>query len=125
MKFFPSRTDAKAKQGPDLVADLDSLVNESFHFKLHGKIHTIDPVSTIEFFKFANALARVEGLKTAEKVTGNELIDSYYNLASSICHTITREDIERMTQQQAGAFLQLLMDVSMGRVDEKKKTKLN
>lgn len=124
MKFWPTRSTAKIKHEPELIANLDALVDQPLFFKLHGKIHQINPINTIDFMKFANALAGVNALFSDKSITANDVVDRCFDLSSSVCKTIERGDIENMSQAQLGAFLQMLMDMVMGRTDEKKKTKL-
>lgn len=106
----------------NLIADLDSIVEEKIMFKLHGKQHFIAPISTIEFFKFAEKLAAFNALRDKENIKGEELVNGYFEVISSVCNSINIDDIEKCTSAQIGALFQLVLDKVMGRLtDEKKK----
>lgn len=110
-----------------LIADLDALIEESVSFKLHGHYHEIRGISTIEFLKFSEKLAKLNLLRDdTKKITGQELIHSYYEVINSICSTITYEDIEKCTYAQIGALFQIIIDKTTGRLtDDKKKSLIN
>jgi len=123
MKFMPSRNKQKSpSQPPVMVADLDALLTKKVSFKLLGKIHTIDPLTVFQFTNFAAAYGEVLRLHEQEKVTSEELIDVYYNLVASVCDTVSREDISKMTQQQVNGLFQIMVDLHTGRLfaDQKK-----
>lgn len=119
MKLWPSRTQ---KQKSDLVADLDALLDESIGFRLHGKDHDIRPISAKEFFKFTNAYARLSELSETKEIPAEKLIEGYYEVFSSVCDTITLEDVKQMSLAQVGALFQLIIETVSGRaqVDQKK-----
>lgn len=123
MDIKPTRDESKPME---LYADLDAIIAEPIYFKLHGKRHAIKAISTKEFFKVSTALANVWDLTDKNQITAKELVDRYTELFSSICSTITREDIENMEQAQAVGLLQLVMDAMTGKAHvadyEKKKT---
>lgn len=123
MKFWPTRQKHKA----ELVADLDALVNDPVAFKVLGKEHIIEPISAVEFFKYTNAYAKLWNLTEGKTITleGDKLIDAYHELFSAVCKTITRKDIEAMSQAQIGALFQVISDTVTGRyhVDQKKTLK--
>jgi hypothetical protein len=98
-----------------VVSDLDSMVAESVPFRFNGKIHYIKPISVLEFYKYTKALSKLVELKDAEKVTGEELVDCYFNLFKAVCDTITHQDIEKMSTAQASALFALTMDCVTGK----------
>jgi hypothetical protein len=123
MNLFSSK---KSKHATEIVADLDQIVGKPVAFRLAGKTHYIDPITTQEFYGLANATAELWALKDEAKITADELVDRYYGIVFSVCKTIKRKDIEAMTQAQVTALYSLIMDTVMGRVghggvDEKKK----
>jgi len=121
--FLPSRQKAKAKgQSPVMVADLDAMIVETVSFRLLGRDHEIPPLSVQQFMIFASAYAKVLALQEQEVVTPDQLVEAYFNLVSSVCKTITRDDIRKMGQQQVAALFQIMVDLHTGRLfgDQKK-----
>lgn len=113
-----------------VVSDLDAMIAHPIAFRLHGKIHHIKPISVKEFYAFTNAIASIGSLEKQEKVTTAQVIDLYTRIICSVCESITRKDVEMMTQAQCGALLSLIVEavtgkahVEPGQVDEKKKTR--
>ncbi len=107
-KLWPSRTQSKPSE---VIADLDALIADPVSFKMHGKTHTIKPVTTKEFMQFTNAYALFWEMKDKETVTPDELIDRYFDLISPICDSVKREDIANLTQAQVGALFNLVIEV--------------
>ena len=108
-------------EGTSVVADLDALIEDDVHFKLHGKVHVIKPISSQEFLVFTNNLAKLYEMQEKEKITARELIERYFALVNSICKTVTIEDIENMNQNQIGAMFQLILDSVGGKAQAKAK----
>lgn len=112
-----------------IVSDLDALIAEPISFRLHGEIHSINPISTIELLRFTNAFARLKVLnETSGTLSVDDLIGAYTEVISSVCPSITRKHIESMTQSQIAALFQLVLDSVMGKAhvapeqsDDKKK----
>lgn len=99
-----------------IVSDLDALVAEPIAFKLHGRIFTINPISTLELLKFTNAFTKIQAIQgKADSITVSELVDAYLGVISSVCPEIERSDIENMTQPQIAALFQLVMDSVVGK----------
>jgi len=105
----------KKAEAPAIVADLDQIVAKPVGFRLGGKTHTINPISTKEFWTLSNALVELWALRDAKEVTPDELIDKYHGLVATVCPSIKRSDIEGMTQAQVAALYQLIMDAATGR----------
>lgn len=119
MKLWPTRQ----KHTADLVADLDAMVSEAIAFKLHGKQHIVKPISLEEFLKYTNAYSQIwNSTDEKKKLTNEQFIEMYHQLFSSVCDTITIDDIKRMSQAQVGALFQLISDTVTGKahVDQKK-----
>lgn len=116
MSLFNLKTGRQLeKPEAQVVSDLDAMVAQSVAFKLHGKIHNIKPISVKEFYAFTNAMLSIQGLETAEHVTPAQIIDLYATLIRSVCDTVTRHDIEQMTQAQCGALLNLIVECVTGK----------
>ena len=47
--------------------------------------------------------------------TKDDLVAVYLGIFSSVCETIGKKEIESMTQAQAGALLQIILDCVVGR----------
>jgi hypothetical protein len=124
----------KALESPEtqVVSDLDAMVSHPVAFRLHGQIHEIRPISVKEFYAFTNAIVSLQGLEKAEHITPSQVVDLYQRLIQSVCDSIDRSDVEKMTQAQCGALLNLIMECVTGKaqvdeVDEEaqKKSPLN
>ena len=124
MKLWPSRQDAKKKQEQPsvMVADLDALLTEKISFKLFGKVHTIDPLTVEQFAKFSQAYFEVTQMGGKAKVSPEEMIAAYSKLTSVVVPSVGRDEISKMTQQQAAGLFQIMADLHTGRLfgDEKK-----
>lgn len=122
MGLFNLKT-GKALESPEtqVVSDLDAMVAHPVAFRLHGQIHEIRPISVKEFYAFTNAIVSLQGLEKAEHITPTQVVDLYQRLIQSVCDSIERSDIEKMTQAQCGALLNLIMECVTGKaqVDEK------
>lgn len=126
MNLFNLRTGKKLDGPVAIVSDLDKMISEPIAFRLHGKVHSIKPLSVKEFYKYSNALARLNGLRDKDQVGKDDLIDSYFVLFSSVIDSFTIKDLENMTQVQVSALFQLILDAVRGRAytdeeEEKKK----
>lgn len=128
--IFSNPSVAPGGNSPGPISDLDALIQEPIPFKLKGKIHFIEPITTEVFFKTVNRLEAMDRLKTvAEDVTVDVIINAYYQLFASICKTITMDDVRGMSQPQCLALLQLVIDSITGRAqaeaeDVKKKSQI-
>lgn len=107
-----------------VVSDLDAMVAHPVAFRLHGKVHSIKPISVKEFYAFTNAVISLQALESAEQLTPSQVIDLYQRLIQSVCETVSRADIEQMTQAQCGALLNLIVECVTGKaqVEESKET---
>lgn len=129
MKLWPARSQHIMPEGP--VADLDAIVAEPVPFRFHGKIHYLKPVNLDDFLKFTNYQASlINALKDdAAGLTPLQLATKYHNVISSLCDSITIEDIMSMEQVQIAALYQLIMDMVLGQVDtgdgKKKRQKIS
>lgn len=126
--FKPARPTAES----DIISDLDALIEKPIGFTFQGKTHVINPITTATFFKVANALSAMDALKNKGDYSKDDLVGVYLGVFSSVCDTIGRKEIESMTQAQAGALLQIILDCVVGKAQverasventEKKKTR--
>lgn len=114
MSLFSLRS--KVESSAQVVSDLDALVAEPIAFRFKGRVHEIKPISTIELLKFTNAFATLQALSAKSgTVSVEELVSAYAEVISSVCPSITRADVEEMTQAQVGALFQLVMDSVTGK----------
>lgn len=112
--FLLERSGTAAGSEAKLVSDLDRMLTESIAFRLHGKVHRINPITVEEFYKFTKAFSLVGGLK-AEGISPAEAVTLYHQVISSVAPTVSRKDIEDMTQSQVGALLQLVIEAVTGK----------
>lgn len=128
MRIWPARSNKSKATEP--IADLDAIIAQSVAFKYKGKIHTLKPMTLEEFLKFTNAQsALLTLLKDDQQLTPKALAESYLGVISSVCDTITLDDIMDMEQAQVAALYQLVIDLVTGQVDtgegKKKRQKLD
>lgn len=118
-KIMPTRHQFKGNQPESVYVNLDKLISDPLPFRLHGKVHTLKPVSTKEFYHLTNSLAHLYTLRDQNKeVKAQEVIDAYYEVIKSLCDTITKEDIQKMTQAQIGAMYALILEHAHGRTEQ-------
>jgi|SRR6185312_183182 len=112
----------QAKGDVELLCDLDAIIEKTSTFKLHGKIHEIEPITTETFYKFVNGVLE---LQRAEVGSSQEDNARYLALVQPLCKSITRKDVDQMTMVQKGALLQKLSQKITGQSvaddDSKKK----
>lgn len=118
-----------------IVSDLDALIAKPVAFVFQGRTHLIKTMSTEVFFKTVEGIARLDRLKDKD-YSKEDLVNGYLNIFSSVCDTIGRKEVEEMTQAQAMALFQLILDSVTGKAqvgeektnaeenNEKKKTEL-
>jgi hypothetical protein len=107
-KIMPARGEAKP-----VYANLDKLSKETLRFELHGKIHELQPITVEIFYGLTNALVAFNSKVEGE--TADQVIDKCTSLFKSVCPTIVREDVEKMTQMQVGALYAIITDHALGR----------
>jgi len=104
----------KIKEPVHYISDLDSLISEPVYFKLLGKTHILKPMTTKEFFKFVDALATLQKLNEKDKIDNDEAINVYVKLFSSVCDTIGRQEVLKMTNSQLVALMNLIIKNATG-----------
>lgn len=104
----------KPKQEPLIVRDFDKLVCEPVSFKLHGKAHTLNPITVQEFWRFSESMIQIQALANQKEVTIEQLAKGYLAVFQSVCPSITLQDVEKMSQAQVGALLQFIVDTIKG-----------
>lgn len=122
-KFFNRKLMPARSSHSEQIADLDAMIVEAVSFKLHGKIHTIKPLTTEQFLLLSSNLNKVYALRDKGEVTADNLIDAYYELMHTASPTIKRKDIAEMSQYQVSALFELVVETITGKLfAEKKKT---
>lgn len=122
-KMMPTRR--KAQVDLRVVANLDDIITRSSAFVLHGKSHTIEPMSVERFMKWSAALAELFALKEKKDIQTEELLDAYTHAFQSVCPSITRKDIENSSQAQLAGLYGLILDHVAGKIHtEESKKKL-
>lgn len=117
MKLWPARTNQK-KSDVEVVTDLDAMLSEPVPFRFNKKVHYLKPVELGAFLKFTNArIALTEEKKDGSPLTKDELVKRYHDVISSVCDSISYEDIYHMSQTQVAALYQLVIDMITGQVD--------
>lgn len=105
----------KSKSKPAVVVrDFDKLLTEAVAFRLHGKVHKLNPITVQEFWRFSESMVRMQKLAEQADVTAKELIEGYLTVFQSVCPSMTLKDVEDMSQPQVGALLQLVIDTIQG-----------
>lgn len=99
---------------PELYVDLDAVILKPVKFRLHGNVHEIKPMATEDFFKVSQELVAIQELGKKELVTPDELAGRYHSLISTVCQTVTMEDIKRMDQVQCAGLLNLVIATVTG-----------
>lgn len=110
-----NKTSKPISNDKNVIADLDALIAERVAFKIHGKTHYLESISTMQFWVFANELARFSEMKDAKSLTVDEIVDRYHTLFSSVCKTISAKDVETMSAVQLAALLNLILETVMGK----------
>lgn len=115
MSLFSLQAKRKQQSEATLVSDLDAMVAKPVAFRLHGRIHEIKPISLEEFYKFANAWTTVLNWKDSDGISPKEYLKGLTELFQSVCDSITEDDVLRLTQAQAGALFQLIIESVTGK----------
>lgn len=120
MGLFPLKP-ARSQAMPDVepFVDLDALIAEPVAFKWNGHAHFVRPIDTKTFLKVTNEMAKIDALMKAEKVSHKEVVLAYAGLFSSVCDTITLQDVYKMTPAQTGALLQMILSCVGGKAQKK------
>lgn len=115
MKLWPTRT---AHQD-DPIADLDAIVCDPVPFRFNGKIHVLKPIELGDFLRFTNAQSVLMRAASNDEapITPKELAQKFHSVFSSVCETITIDDVMRMSQVQVAALYQLVIDMVTGQVE--------
>lgn len=105
---------ARPEQHVNVVRDLDSLASDNVGFRFGGKTHILRSIGVGELLQVYEAFGTVFKTAKDSKSTSGDVIDAYTELFSSLCDTITRKEVEQMTQAQAAALFQLVLDTVTG-----------
>lgn len=111
------------------VLDLDKIVVQNLEFRFRGQTHILKPISNKAYFVRALAAVKIANLSYNDPEAVKKAHDTYFDLISSVCDTITREDIDQMAPVQSGALVDLICEKIAGKTaiseEEKKKTLVN
>jgi len=106
----------RRREIPQAVTDLDKIETVTVSFKLHGKVHLIKPLTSSQFFNMVNNFASIADLsKNSQSITGDDLVVMYFKLFNGVCPTLKMEDIEKCTQNQIAALMNLILGKIMGK----------
>lgn len=112
MRIMPARSQ---KMPVSVVVDLDAIVSNPIAFRWKGRAHEIRPITVKEYFNFTNAKIDFDQTISSDKSLGWEsLAIKYYQIISSVCDSITVEDIKDMQHAQVAALYQLVLDKILG-----------
>lgn len=119
-----------AKQDDGPISDLDAIIVKSVPFRFKGKIHRLDPINLEDFLKFTSAQATLMTAMSNQELqlSAKDLAQKIFNVFSSVCSTLTLDDVLAMEQVQVAALYQLVLDMVTGQVDmgegKKKRAKI-
>lgn len=109
-KFIP------ADQTP-YVRDLDAIVSDPIGIKLHGRVRMLKPIETMQFLKFMNQWQEFgKWQREVKDATPNSVIDKLHNLLNTVCDDISKEDIEKMTNSQVAAVIDVVFKTISGEI---------
>lgn len=106
------------------IIDLDQVIEEKLHIKWRGKVFVVNPVDLDTLFKVTNGVIGIQNLAKDGTSTTDKLLDGYFNLFSSICDNITRDDIAQFSLAQCAAFYIAVMEKVQGRAHDLDKKKV-
>lgn len=113
----------KPAKTPEVIADLDAILVEPVAFTLHGKNHTVAPISTEQSFRLANKLNEFQELMKKEGLNADTVISGYWELVQIAAPSLTRKDIEDATERQLSSLFSFIVRAYTGELfSEKKKT---
>lgn len=120
--FRPARPSSHGDT--QVVSDLDAICVKPVAIQWQGRTHVLKPITTAEFLRASEAMAKMDALtkKDKDQIKLDELVDAYANVIASVCDTITRKDVLKMSQAQVGALIQVIIDHVTGRIHAEKKS---
>lgn len=120
MGLFSVKNQKTTEPEPMIIRDFDKLIAEPVAFKLHGRVHRVNPITVQEFWKFSEAMIELQRLSQTKDVKIGQLTEGYLLLFRSVCPSIDLSDVEAMTQPQVAALLQFIVDTIKGasQIDE-------
>lgn len=101
------------------------MIAEGVHFKLHGKTHELRAITVVEFFSYTDAMMKIATLKESAQLSDEQILDLYYAIIHSVCDSVTRADVKKMTHAQAAALLKLVVEHVTGEAGAKPVEKKN
>lgn len=105
----------------EIIADIDAVITKALGFKAFGQNHRLKPLTTETFLLYTEAMQNL--LHLPDDVKSEEVIQAYFKVVSSICDTVTMEQIKKAEKSQLAALFQVVVDHSMGKTKEIEKKK--
>lgn len=108
----PARSAAtSAKADDEVLCDLDAVLSHRVTFTFQGKTHALLPITTERFFEFWQ---QVHEFEKAPQKTPAEINIAYHKMMSSICETVTPQEVAAMTVVQKATLLKHLVAKVVG-----------
>lgn len=107
------------------LLDLDAVLARPLTLKFKGVVHSLKHVTMQERLEFDQAWIQAFAVMRDQQSTADEVVQAYHDVISSVCETLSLEDVKGMTKDQAEQLLKFIVDVirlGAGEV-EKKNTK--
>lgn len=108
-----------------LVTDLDAILADPVAFRFNGKTHYIRAVTTKEFYQFMDSYQGIVDTLNDPMATRGAIVKSAHSVVSSVCDSITLDDVMQMNHLQVKALFKLIIQSVSGseiEIDEKKKS---
>ena len=111
-KFMPAR--AEAEDNVELIADIDAIIEKTLSFKFMNRIHKLKSLDLENFMLWSNAWASMFELKNKE-TSEEETLKKYHEVISSMCESITIEDLKKAERPQIAALFGIVIDHALGK----------
>lgn len=108
------------------IVDLDALVVEDTPFKFKGVTRRIRPITTMNFMRYANAVAQMKMLLSKETldVDAERALKAYVDIFLEVIPDITIEEYREMKAVQLQALLNLVFESVGGKTQGEAKKKV-
>jgi hypothetical protein len=101
----------------EIICNVDSIVEKRAAFILNGRTHYIDPITTEKFIAFVTKLGEMADIKEdAHKVR-----DKFLEMIRSVCSSVSKSDVDGLTQMQSISLFCAIRDKVMGKTPEDEK----
>lgn len=105
----------------EVICDLDSIIEKRAVCTLNGKQHYVEPVTNARFIEFSMKLAEIAKIKDDPK----KVLGIFQEMISSMCPTISKDEINALTQAQSIMLYAAITDKVMGRSPMSEEEKKN